>query len=112
MAYFKVYIGSMQKRSDRIEFLHPDGKPHEGLQDLSETGLALFRKKPIAPDALLTVQIETIQIQGKVVYCQEKVGGYKIGIHFVEIPAKDKPTLVQLVDKFSRGTSIQIRLEI
>lgn len=101
----------MQKRSDRIEYLHPDGEPHEGLVDLSATGMAVFRSKPMIPDAVIQVQIESLTLKAKIVYSQEKVGGFKVGLHFLEVSAPDRASLTGLVEKFSRGSTLRIMLD-
>jgi|GEM_PF-3798553 len=101
----------MKRRSDRIEFLHSDGSTHEGLLDLSATGMALFQKQSRVPGSTLTIQLENLTLTALVIYSQEKVGGYKIGLQFSGLKHAEQATLEGLVEKFSRGTTLHMALD-
>jgi len=100
----------VQKRKDRIEFLTPADKVEMGLIDLSESGVAILHPKPVSSQAAINIQIENIQLIAKVIYCREQVGAYKIGMQFIEVATEKAAILKGLVEKFSRGIPLEIKL--
>ncbi len=101
----------VQKRSDRIEFLQPEGKKESGLVDLSNTGVGFVHPTDILVETKAKITINQLTLNSKVVYCKETVGGFRIGLHFVGVPAAQIQVIEQLVDKFGRGVPLDFKAE-
>ncbi|MBF0432879.1 MAG: PilZ domain-containing protein [Fibrobacteria bacterium] len=101
----------VEKRSDRVEFLKPTDKIDMGLVDLSESGVAILHPNVETKGAWGLVTINELTVKAQIVYCAEIVGAYKIGLHFEEIPADKKLILKGLVNEFSRGTSLNFKVQ-
>jgi len=99
----------MQKRKERIEFLQPEAMAEPGLIDLSESGVAIWHPKKQNGNA--TITINDLQLKAKLIYCAEKVGGYRIGMQFMNVTPEKMKVLKGLVEKFSRGVPLDFKAE-
>jgi hypothetical protein len=98
-----------QKRSsERIEFLNDDNVT---LFDLSSGGACCRYNKMAATGTLLKVKVNNLELTAKVVYCQERSDGSRVGVQFQSVPADKQKTLDDLVEKFSRGVPITCVVE-
>ncbi len=94
----------MQKRKERIEFLQPEHRAALGVVDLSESGAAIWHPKKQTGEA--TITIDKLELKAKLIYCMERVGGYKIGLQFMNVTPEKARILKELVEKFSRGVPL------
>jgi hypothetical protein len=102
----------MQDRaSERIEFLNLNGGNEPTLFDLSKTGVCCHHTEKKAKDAVLMVAINNLRIKARVVYCQDRTPGFRLGMHFESITPEQQRILSDLVDKFSRGVPISCKVE-
>jgi hypothetical protein len=102
----------MQDRaSERIEFLNLNGTNEPTLFDLSKTGVCCGHSVKKAKDSVLTVVINSLRIKARVIYCQERSPGFRLGMHFEGVTPDQQRALSDLVDKFSRGVPISCRVE-
>jgi hypothetical protein len=102
----------MQDRaSERIEFINLNGGTEPTLFDLSKTGVCCGHNVKKEKDAVLMVVINNLRIRARVIYCQERTPGFRLGMHFESVTPDQQKTLSDLVDKFSRGVPISCRVE-
>jgi hypothetical protein len=102
----------MQDRaSERIEFLNLNGGSEPTLFDLSKTGVCCRHDIKKDKDAVLIVVINDLRIRARVVYCQEREPGFRLGMHFEGVKPEQQKSLSDLVDKFSRGVPISCKVE-
>jgi hypothetical protein len=99
------------RASERIEFINLNGSSEPTLFDLSKTGVCGFSSKKLEKDKFAFVKINTLRLKAQVVYCQERSDGFRVGMHFCEVPADLQASLNDLVDKFSRGVPISCSIE-
>jgi c-di-GMP-binding flagellar brake protein YcgR len=52
------------------------------------------------------MKINDLVIKARVVYCQERSDGYRLGLHFVDVSDEQQKKLDDRVEKFSRGVAI------
>ena len=102
----------MQDRaSERIEFINLNGANDPTLFDLSKTGVCCGHNVKKDKGSVLTVVINDLRIKARVIYCQERTPGFRLGMHFEGATAEQQKLLGDLVDKFSRGVPISCRVE-
>jgi hypothetical protein len=102
----------MQDRaSERIEFLNIGGGNEPMLFDLSKTGVCCRHNARKDKGTVLLVAFNDLRIRARVIYCQERAPGFRLGMHFEGITQAQQKTLSDLVDKFSRGVPISCRVE-
>jgi hypothetical protein len=102
----------MQDRaSERIEFLNLNGANEPTLFDLSKTGVCCRHNAKKNKDSILMVVINDLRINARVIYCQERDAGFRLGMHFEGVTPDQQKKLGDLVDKFSRGVPISCRVE-
>ncbi len=99
------------RASERIEFLNLNGENEPVLFDLSKTGVCCHHDKKKEKDAVLSITINSLKLSARVVYCQERVQGFRLGMHFESLNAEQQKLLGDLVDKFSRGVPLSCKVE-
>lgn len=97
-----------ERGSDRIEFLNSNGSGE--LFDLSCTGVAFLYSNRKTAGEMVNVQINDLKVQAKVIYCQERTDGYRLGLHFENMNSSSIKSMNELVEKFSKGVPISCRV--
>jgi hypothetical protein len=100
-----------QRKSERIELLHPNGTMSPSMFDLSKTGVCAFSAKKLEKGAFVFIKINTLRIKAKVVYSMERTDGFRAGMEFCDLTPEQTKGLSDLVDKFSRGIPISCAVE-
>jgi hypothetical protein len=95
-----------ERGSERIEFLGPEEEAKNTLIDLSVTGVAFIHPTAAKKDSLISVKIKSYTLDAVVVYCQPRAEGFRIGMHFKNVPPDVQKSLVKLVEEFSRGVPL------
>jgi PilZ domain len=102
----------MQDRaSERIEFINLNGANDPTLFDLSKTGVCCRHDIKQDKGSILTIVINDLRVKARVVYCQERQPGFRLGMHFEEVTPEQQKSLGDLVDKFSRGVPISCMVQ-
>lgn len=95
-----------ERGSERIEFISSLGE----LFDLSCTGAAFFSPYSKKADELVTVQINGLKLLSKVVYCQERQDGFRLGLQFQSMSEQDILAISGLVEGFSKGVPVDFKI--
>jgi hypothetical protein len=95
-----------ERGSERIEFINSAGE----LFDLSCTGAGFFSTSAIKSDELITIQINDLKLLSKVVYCQDRSDGFRVGLQFQNMAEQDKHGISELVEGFSKGVPITFKI--
>jgi hypothetical protein len=96
----------VERGSERIEYLHPGDSGKKALLDVSITGAAFIYPERKETGSKLVVKIRERQLDAEVVYCQQRLEGYRIGVQFRNVAAGVQEELENVVDEFSRGVPI------
>ncbi|MGB7567333.1 MAG: PilZ domain-containing protein [Chitinivibrionales bacterium] len=97
----------MQDRvSDRIENLNFDEAGDRSFFDLSTTGVCCYHTKRLVKDSFVSVKINNLVLRARVVYCQDRQEGFRLGMQFGNVSSQQQKELNECVDKFSRGVPI------
>jgi hypothetical protein len=97
----------MQDRiSERIENLNFEESGGKSFFDLSATGLCCYHAKRFVKDSFVSVKINDLVLKARIVYCQERNPGYRLGMQFSTLSEVQQKELNACVDKFSRGVPI------
>jgi hypothetical protein len=99
------------RSSERIEMLSVNGSQTPSLFDLSKTGVCCFSKEKLDKGIFVGVKINELFLKAKVIYCQERTDGFRVGMQFVEVNNQQQKMLNELVDKFSKGVPLVCKLE-
>jgi hypothetical protein len=92
--------------SERVEMLGNDDRAPKALIDLSVTGAAFIHPAAKKDGTKLSVKIKDFTLDAVVVYCQERAGGFRVGVQFKNVPANIHASLKTMVDDFSRGVPL------
>jgi hypothetical protein len=97
----------MQERtSDRIEYVDLDGEKEKSLFDLSTTGVCCLFRRRLEGSVSVSIKINDLTLKARVVYCQERTDGFRLGLQFVDIGDDQQKKLNDQVEKFSRGVAV------
>lgn len=96
--------------NERIEFLSADDAIRNILIDLSFSGAAMNCPTEQKKDSRLSVKIRDYVLDATVIYCQGRAQGYRVGIHFVNVPPDVQKSLKVTVEEFSRGVPINFEI--
>ncbi len=96
----------LERMSERIEYVDLDPAKDKSLFDLSTTGVCCLFQRRLPNDSLVSMKINDLVVKARVVYCQERSDGYRLGLQFVDISGEQQKKLNDRVDKFSRGVAI------
>lgn len=99
-----------QRSSERIEMLNSSGEPIS-LFDLSNGGACCFHEEKKGKGETVEVSIKDLSLKARVVYCQQRTDGYRLGLRFVDVPEDKQKMLTSLVDRFSRGVPLECQIE-
>jgi len=94
------------RSSERIEYINTDGAADGFLFDLSATGVCCHYRKRVEKDSFVSVKINELTLKAKVIYCQERKDGFRLGLQYVQVSAEQQKTLNESVEKFSRGVEV------
>jgi GTP cyclohydrolase II len=81
------------------------------LIDLSTSGIALLLDEPEKTGGLLTVHLNDLKLEAKVVYSQKKEDKFRVGLQFEKTDAELEVKLKDLIDKFSKGIPLMSYIE-
>jgi hypothetical protein len=95
-----------ERASERIEFLGAEEEAKNALIDLSVTGAAFVHPIEAKKDSLISVKIKNYTLDAVVVYCSPRASGFRIGMHFKNVPPEVQKSLLKLVEEFSRGVPL------
>ena len=96
----------LERKSERIEFITPDGSREMPIYDLSKTGVSCFHSKLKEKNSFVVVKINNLLLRAKVIYCQQRKHDYRLGLQFWNILPERQVKLNELVDKYSKGVPI------
>ncbi|HUI92590.1 MAG TPA: PilZ domain-containing protein [Chitinivibrionales bacterium] len=99
------------RASERIEFVNVNGSQVPALFDLSKTGVCCFSAKKLDKGAVASLTINKLSIKARVIYSQDRLDGFRVGMQFIEVTPQQQETLNDLVDKFSRGVPLSCTIE-
>jgi hypothetical protein len=99
-----------ERGNERIEFLSTNDAVKNTLIDLSFSGAAMNYPTELAKNAMVSVKIRDYAIDATVIYCQGRAEGYRVGIHFVNVPADVQKALKIMVEEFSRGVPVTFEI--
>lgn len=99
-----------ERASERIEFLNSDVSGAVSLFDLSKTGVACLFEKSLKEGATVRVELNDMLLSATVVYSQQRTDGYRLGLHFQNVPSDKQKKIDELVESFSRGMPIKCQI--
>lgn len=99
------------RASERIEFINLNAANEPALFDLSKTGVCCYFSKKKDKDSIVSVRFNDLTVKAKIIYCQDRTDGYRLGMQFLALTADQQKRLDELVDKFSRGVPISCNVE-
>jgi len=96
----------LERKSERIESITPDGSQDTTPCDLSKTGISCFHTEPRDKSSFVVVKINDLLLRAKVIYCQKREKDYRLGLQFWNILPERQAKLNELVENYSRGVPI------
>jgi hypothetical protein len=96
----------LERSSERVEYINLEGAKEKSLFDLSATGVSCLFYRKLKADSYVSVKINDLVVKARVVYCQERSDGFRLGLQFVDVSGDVQKKLIDRVDKFSRGVAI------
>ncbi len=94
------------RSSERIEYITLGDSESGTFFDLSATGAGCHFAKRLEKDSIVSVKVNDLVLKAKVVYCQERRDGYRLGLQFLNVSDEQQKTLDDCIAKFSRGVSV------
>jgi c-di-GMP-binding flagellar brake protein YcgR len=96
----------LNRSSERIEYINLDSQKEQSIFDLSTSGICCLFNRRLADDSSVSIKIGDLQLKARVVYCQERMDGFRLGLQFVDVAGEQQKKLNDSVDKFSRGVAL------
>jgi hypothetical protein len=96
----------LERTSERIEYISFDNTKDKSLFDLSTTGVCCLFSKKVPDNTIVTIKINDLVVKARVVYCQERSDGFRLGLQFVDVSNDQQKKLNDRIEKFSRGVAI------
>ena len=96
----------LERASERIELINVGDAKEKSFFDLSTTGICCLFHRRLAADVLVSVTINDLTLKARVVYCQERTDGVRLGLQFVNVSEEQQKKLNDRVEKFSRGVAL------
>lgn len=96
----------MERKNERIESLNPIGAEDLILHDLSSTGVSCLHTVEKQPNSVVTVKINDLVLEAKVVYCQKRKEDVRLGLNFINVSPENQKKLNDIVEKFSKGIPV------
>ena len=100
----------VSRGSERVEVLDVDGS--ETLLNLSATGVAFLHGDPLEKERAITLVINEVEVEGRVVYCRQRSDGYRIGVRFDTDTGEGVSAVRRMVDSFSCGVPLRFSFRI
>ena len=94
-----------KRTSDRIEFLGA-GPSGGRLIDISTTGACCYHEMQKEKDAEVLVKINDVLVKGRVVYCQQRGDGFRLGLQFHDLSDSTQRMIGEIVDGYSKGVPV------
>ncbi len=100
-------MDDLKKRlSDRIEFLGSSSS-HGVLIDISTTGACCHHTSAKEKGSPVLVQFNEVLVKARVVYCQQRGEGFRLGLQFAEMSSETQTMIDEIVDGYSRGVPVK-----
>jgi hypothetical protein len=96
----------LERMSERVEHINLDDANEKSFFDLSRTGICCLFRRRLVTDALVSIKINDLKLKARVVYCQERKDGFRLGLQFVDVSDDQQNKLNDRVEKFSRGVAL------
>jgi hypothetical protein len=96
----------LNRSNERIEFINLDNQKEQSIFDLSASGVCCLFNRRLADNVSVSIKIGDLALKARVVYCQERVDGFRLGLQFVDVTGEQQKKLSDSVDKFSRGVAL------
>jgi hypothetical protein len=96
-----------ERISERIEYLCGEDADEEVVFNLSATGVSFLRNKPEDINSIIKLRINNFVLSAKVIYCQKRADGYRLGLQFWQMTSDKQKLLRELVEGFSKGVPVQ-----
>jgi hypothetical protein len=96
----------LNRSSERIENINLDNARDKSFFDLSATGVCCLFGRRLADNSSVSVKISDLTLKARVVYCQERTDGFRLGLQFTSVTGEQQKMLKDRVDKFSRGVDL------
>jgi hypothetical protein len=96
----------LNRSSERIEHINLDEAKDKSFFDLSATGVCCLFGRRLADNSSVSVKINELTLKARVVYCQERTDGFRLGLQFTGVSGEQQKLLKDKVEKFSRGVAL------
>jgi hypothetical protein len=96
----------LERISERIEYINLDNEKEKSFFDLSTTGICCLFRRRLATDVIVSIKLNELILKARVVYCQERTDGFRLGLQFVDVSDDQRKILNERVEKFSRGVAL------
>jgi hypothetical protein len=96
----------LDRSSERIEHITLDNEKDKSLFDLSVTGVCCLFNRRLPSNSSVSVKINDLIVKARVVYCQERTDGFRMGLQFTNVTGEQLKKLSERVEKFSRGVAL------
>ncbi len=81
------------------------------LIDLSTSGIALLLDEPEETGRMLTVHLNELKLNAKVIYSQKRENKFRVGIQFEKTDTDLEVKLIDIIDRFSKGIPLRSYIE-
>lgn len=81
------------------------------LIDLSTSGIALLLDEPEETGHILTVRLNDLKLNVRVIYSQKKENKFRVGMQFEKTDADLEAKLKDIIERFSRGIPLISSIE-
>jgi hypothetical protein len=96
----------LNRSSERIEHISLDDAKDKSFFDLSATGICCLFGRRLSDNSSVSVRISDLTLKARVVYCQERTDGFRLGLQFTGVTGDQQKMLKDRVEKFSRGVAL------
>jgi hypothetical protein len=96
----------LSRSSERIEHINNDGETERSFFDLSTTGICCLFNRRLAVNSFVAVKINDLTLKARVVYCNERKDGFRLGLQFIGVAEEKQRMLNDWVERFSRGVGL------
>jgi hypothetical protein len=98
----------MDRASERIEYLSLDSEGQGPIYNISATGISCVSQKAEALNSIVQLKVNDLVISSKVIYCQKRIDGFRLGLQFWKVDPKQQKLLGDYVEGFSKGVPVHI----
>ncbi len=96
----------LERKCERIELINSFGAEELSLYDLSKTGICCYHSEPKLKNTIVEIRINNLKLPAKIIYCQKRRNGYRLGLQFLKILPNIQEKLNTIVDNYSRGIPV------